>query len=162
MLLQFGALGVTMSWDEGFPGARASRPHDEGFPGARASRPHQAWAQPRPSPPLGSTGNGAMALLRPGRCCSRRQGGCLQHRTEAQRRPKGQDAGGTPALPGAAVPAVRWWRVWRATSQKADLRPLGNSRLPASPAPALPCGSFEEKRSIVHEDEPPMDTNKHE
>ena len=27
MLLQFGALGVTMSWDEGFPGARASRPH---------------------------------------------------------------------------------------------------------------------------------------
>ena len=29
------------------------------------------------------------------------------HRTEAQRRPKGQDAGGTPALPGDAVPAVR-------------------------------------------------------
>ena len=43
MLLQYCALGVTMSWDEGFPGARASRPHDDGFPGARASRPHQAW-----------------------------------------------------------------------------------------------------------------------
>ena len=56
MLLQFGALGVTMSWDDGFLGARASRPHDDGclgarasrphddgFPGARASRPHQAW-----------------------------------------------------------------------------------------------------------------------
>ena len=41
-----------------------------------------------------------MALLRPGRCGFRPQGGCLQHRTEAQRRPKGQDAGGTPALPG--------------------------------------------------------------
>ena len=27
MLLQCCALGVTMSWDEGFPGARASRPH---------------------------------------------------------------------------------------------------------------------------------------
>ena len=27
MLLQFGALGVTMSWDDGFLGARASRPH---------------------------------------------------------------------------------------------------------------------------------------
>ena len=27
MLLQYGALGVTMSWDEGFLGARASRPH---------------------------------------------------------------------------------------------------------------------------------------
>ena len=27
--------------------------------------------------------------------------------------------------------------------------------------PALPCGSFEEKRLIVNEDEPPMDTNEH-
>ena len=27
MLLQFGALGVTMSWEEAHPGARASRPH---------------------------------------------------------------------------------------------------------------------------------------
>ena len=61
MLLQFGALGVTMSWDEGFPGARASRPHDDGFLGARASRPHQAWHslghlphldQPGPAPRL--------------------------------------------------------------------------------------------------------------
>ena len=43
MLLQFGALGVTMSWDDGLLGARASRPHDDGFLGARASRPHQAW-----------------------------------------------------------------------------------------------------------------------
>ena len=32
-----------MSWDDGFLGARASRPHDDGFLGARASRPHQAW-----------------------------------------------------------------------------------------------------------------------
>ena len=53
------------------------------------------------------------------------------HCTEAQRQPKGQHAGGTPALPGKAVPAV-------------------------------PCGSFEGKRLIVNEDEPPMDTNKHE
>ena len=50
---------------------------------------------------------------------------------------------------------------WPATSQKADVRPLGNSRLPASRAPALPCGSFEEIQPIVNEDEPPMDTNKH-
>ena len=77
-------------------------------PGSAGVPPAQSLAQPRPSPPLGSTGNGAMALLRPGRCGSRRQGGCLQHRTEAQRRPKGQDAGGTPALPGVAVPAVPW------------------------------------------------------
>ena len=51
--------------------------------------------------------------------------------------------------------------VWRVTSQKADVHPLGNSRLPASRAPALPCGSFEEKQPIINEDEPPMDTNKH-
>ena len=87
MLLQFGALAVTMSWDEGFLGSA-------GVP------PAPSLAQARPSPLLASTGNGAMALLRPGRWGSRRQGGCLQHRTEAQRRPKGQDAGGTPALPG--------------------------------------------------------------
>ena len=31
MLLQYCALGVTLSWDDGFPGARASRPH------------HKAW-----------------------------------------------------------------------------------------------------------------------
>ena len=43
----------------------------------------------------------------PGQGCSRRKGGCLQHRTEAQRQPKGQHAGGTPALPGEAVPADR-------------------------------------------------------
>ena len=28
MLLQFRALGVAMSWDDGFLGARASRPHN--------------------------------------------------------------------------------------------------------------------------------------
>ena len=39
--------------------------------------------------------------------------------------------------------------------------PLGNSRLPATPSPALSCGSFEEKRLIVNEDEPRM-TNQHE
>ena len=101
------------------------------LPGSAGVPPAQGLAQPRPSPPLGSTGNGAMALLRPGRWGSRRQGGRLQHCTEAQRQPQGQHAGGTPALPGKAAPAV-------------------------------PCGSFEEKRLIVNEDEPPMDTNGHE
>ena len=51
---------------------------------------------------------------------------------------------------------------WRVTSQNADLHPLGNSRLPASQAPALPCGSFEEKRPMVNEDEPRMHTNRPE
>ncbi len=39
MLLQFCALGVTMSWDEGFLGAQASRPH-------------QAWHSPGHLPHL--------------------------------------------------------------------------------------------------------------
>ena len=80
------------------------RCHGMILPGSAGVPPAPSLAQPRPSPPLGSTGNGAMALLRPGRWGSRRQGGCLQHRTEAQRRPKGQDAGGTPALPGQSLP----------------------------------------------------------
>ena len=64
-----------------------------------------SWERGRPAR---TNGNGAMALLRLGRCGSRPQGGCLQHRAEAQRRPKGQDAGGTPALPRDAVPAAPW------------------------------------------------------
>ena len=95
---------MTACWERGRP-AR----HNDGFPGARASRPHQAWHSLGCLPQQGSSGNnGPCALLQPGRGCSRRQGGCLQHRTEAQRQPKGQDAGGTPALPGDAVPVVQW------------------------------------------------------
>ena len=107
MLLQFqGALARAQ-------GKRLTLNHLEllgvpnSLPGSAGVPPAPSLAQPRPSPPLGSTGNGAMALLRPGRCGSRRQGGCLRHRTEAQRQPKGQHAGGTPALPGKAVPAER-------------------------------------------------------
>ena len=150
MLLQFRALGVTMSWDDGFLGARASRPHNDGFLGARASRPHKAWHSLGHLPPLGSNGNGAMALLRPGRCCSRRQGDCLQHRTEAQRRPKGQDAGGDSRAPRQCRPGRAVGGVWRATSQKADVHPLGNSPMPASRAPAPgPSGSSESETGFV-------------
>ena len=52
--------------------------------------------------------------------------------------------------------------IRRATSLNADVHPLGISRLPASRAPALPGGSFEEKQPILNEDEPRMNTNKHE
>ena len=67
---------------------------------------------------------------------------------------KGQPPGGRPD---GEVGGIR-----RATSLKAGLSPLGNSRLPASRAPALLWRSFEEKRLILNEDEPQMDTNKHE
>ena len=77
-------------------------------PGSAGVPPAQILAQPRPSPPPESTGSGALPLLRPGPCGSRRQGGRLQHRRETERQPKGQHAGGTPALPGGVVPMVRW------------------------------------------------------
>ena len=171
MHLQFGALGVTMSWDEGFLGCPARM----GFPGARASRPHQACHslghlphldRPATAPglsyglaaavPADRMAASSIALklsgsqrdsMRAGR--PRSQGNHSPHEGESQkpsRQAKADAVGGGP----------------RVTSQKADGHPLGNSRLPASRAPALPCRSFEEKRLIVNEDEPRMDTNKHE
>ena len=77
-------------------------------PGSAGVPPAQILPQLRPSPPPESTGSGALPLLRPGPCGSRRQGGRLQHRRETERQPKGQHAGGTPALPGGGVPMVRW------------------------------------------------------
>ena len=71
-------------------------------PGSAGVPPAQVLAQPRPSAPPGSTGNGARTLLRPSPCRSRRQGGRAPHRRETERHATGQHAGGTPALPGGA------------------------------------------------------------
>ena len=78
----------------------------------RAGRPR---SRARPFPPTGwlpaashrssAAANGTACgrdARAPRQGCSRRQGGCLWHCTEAQRQPKGQHAGGTPALPGKA------------------------------------------------------------
>ena len=73
-------------------------------PGSAGVPPAQILPQLQPPPSPESTGSGALPLLRPGPCGSRRQGGRLQHRRETERQPKGQHAGGTPALPGDAVP----------------------------------------------------------
>ena len=40
--------------------------------------------------------------------------------------------------------------------------PFGKLPFASEPRPALPCGSFEEKRPILHEDESRRDTNKHQ
>ena len=122
MLLQFGALGVTMSWDDGFLGARASRPHNDGFLGARASRPHQAWHslgylphldQPGTAPWLSFGLADGVPADRVAACKAARKLSDHHKEQHAGGTPalpgdKGQDAGGTPALPGDAVPAVRW------------------------------------------------------
>ena len=174
MHLQFGALAVTMSWDDGFPGARASRPHNDGFPGARASRPHQAWHSLGHLPHLDQPGTApwhsfgladGVPADRVAACSiALKLSGGHRDRMRAGR-PRSQ--GNHSPLEGESQKPSRQAKAdavggCRATSQKADLHPLGNSRLPASPAPALPCGSYEEKRLIVNEDEPRMDTNEHE
>ena len=122
LLLQFGALGVTMSWDKGFPGARASRPH-------------QAWHSLGHLPHLDQTGTApwlsfglaaavpadrvaacSIALKLNGGQRNKYAGGTPAlpgdkeqdaGGTPALPGDKGQDAGGTPALPGVAVPGVR-------------------------------------------------------
>ena len=144
MLLQFCALGVTMSWGDGFLGARASRPHDDGFPGARASRPHNAWHslghlphldQPETAPWLSFGLAAAVPAHRVAACSiALKLSGGQRDRMRAGR-PRSQ--GNHSPLEGEsqkpsrqakadAVGGGRW-----ATSQKADVHPLGNSRLPA-------------------------------
>ena len=148
MLLQSCALGVTMSWDEGLLGARASRPHQAWH--SLGQLPH--LDQPATAPWLSFGLADGVPAHRVAACS------IALKLSAGQRAACGRDARAPrQGRPGGAVGGV-----WRATSQKADVHPLGNSRLPASPAPALPCGSFEEKRPIVNEDEPRMDTNKQE
>ncbi len=62
-----------------------------------------------------------MALLRPGRCGYCRRSGCLQSRAEAQRPPKGQHAGETPALPGAITPPLEGEPQKPSRKAKADV-----------------------------------------
>ena len=174
MLLRFCALGVTMSWDDGFLGARASRPHNDGFPGARASRPHNAWHrfghlphldQPATAPWLSYGLAAAVPADRVAACsiALKLNGGQRDRMRAGRPRSQGNHSPleGESQKPSRQAKADAVGGGRRATSQKADLRPLGNSRLPASRAPALPCASFEEKRLIVNEDEPRMDTNRH-
>ena len=66
-------------------------------------------AQPHPSPPPGSTGNGATIPLQSSRWGSRRQGGRAPHHVKTERPPNAEDAGGTPALPGGGSSRRSWW-----------------------------------------------------
>ena len=96
-------------------------------PGSAGVPPAQILPQLRPSPPPESTGSGALPLLRPGPCGSRRQGGRLQHRRETERQPKGQHAGGTPALPGVSS---RWSGGGYPAGDFSESRPVPFGRLP--------------------------------
>ena len=96
-------------------------------PGSAGVPPAQILPQLRPSPPPESTGSGALPLLRPGPCGSRRQGGRLQHRRETERQPKGQHAGGTPALPGVSS---RWCGGGCPAGDFSESRPVPFGKLP--------------------------------
>ena len=136
MLLQSCALGVTMSWDDGFLGARASRPHQAWH--SLGQLPH--LDQPATAPWLSFGLTDGVPAHR-GAACSiaLKLSGSQGDRMRAGR-PRSQ--GNHSPLEGesqkpsrqAKADAVGGGR--RPTSQKADVRPLGNSRLPASPAPA--------------------------
>ena len=96
-------------------------------PGSAGVPPAQILPQLRPSPPPESTGSGALPLLRPGPCGSRRQGGRLQHRRETERQPKGQHAGGTPALPGVSS---RWRGGGYPAGDFSESQPVPFGKLP--------------------------------
>ena len=150
MLLQFGALGVTMSWDDGLLGARASRPHQAWH--SLGHLPH--LDQPGTAPWLSFGLADAVPAHRVAACSiALKLSGGQRDRMRAGR-PRSQ--GNHSPLEGESQKPSRQAKAdavggWRATSQKADVRPLGNSRLPASPAPAPPRrgGSFESETGFV-------------
>ena len=122
MLLHFCALAVTMSWDDGFLGARASRPHQAWH--SLAHLPH--LDQPAAAPCLCF---GRAHAVPAGRAVGCNIAGKLSgNRRDSMRAGRPRSRGGRPD---GEVGGIR-----RATSLKAGLSPLGNSRLPASRAPA--------------------------
>ena len=150
MLLHFYPVGVTLSWEEAHPGARASRPHQSSRSFGHLLHRNQPAAAPclcfgrAPAVPAGrAVGCNIAGKLSGNRRDSMRAG-----------RPRSR-----VGRPDGEVGGIR-----RATSLKAGLSPLGNSRLPASRAPAHHDGAHhsEEKQPFVNEYEPPMNTNRHE
>ena len=136
MLLHFCPVGVTLSWEEAHPGARASRPHKS----FRSFGHLLHRNQPAAAPCLCF---GRAHAVPAGRAVGCNIAGKLSgNRRDSMRAGRPRSRG---CRPDGEVGGIR-----RATSLKAGLSPLGNSRLPASPVPALPCGSFQEKRPIVN------------
>ena len=118
------------TWDDGFPGARASRPHQ-----ARHSLGHLPHLdQPGTAPWLSFGLADAVPADRVAACSIALKLSAGQRNSMRAGRPRSQVIrdrmrAGRPRS--QEMPSRRWGGgVWRATSQKADVRPLGNSRLP--------------------------------
>ena len=103
MFLRFCDLGVTRSWDDGLPGARASRPHQAWHSLGHLPHLHQPGTAPWLSFGL------ADAVPAHRVAASKAARKLSNHHTD-------QDAGGTPALPGGTPPLRgsrrRWLMRW--------------------------------------------------
>ena len=135
MLLQSCALGVTMSWDEGFPGARASRPHQAWH--SLGHLPH--LDQPGTAPWLSFGLADGVPADRVAACsiALKLSGGQRDRMRAGRPRSQGNHSPleGESQKPSRQAKADAVGGVRRATSQKADVRPLGNSRLPRAGRP---------------------------
>ena len=122
MLLHFCPVGVTLSWEEAPPGARASRPHKS----SRSFGHLLHRNQPAAAPCLCF---GRAHAVPAGKAVGCNIAGKLSgNRRDSMRAGRPRSRVGRPD---GEVGGIR-----RATSLKAGLSPLGNSRLPASRAPA--------------------------
>ena len=122
MLLHFCPVGVTLSWEEAHPGARASRPHKSWHSCSHLLHRNQPAAAP------------CLCFGRAHAVPAGRAVGC-NIAGKLSGNPRDSMRAGRPrsrvGRPDGEVGGIR-----RATSLKAGLSPLGNSRLPASRAPA--------------------------
>ena len=133
MHLQFGALGVTMSWDDGFLGARASRPHQAWH--SLGHLPH--LDQPATAPWLSfGLADGAHRVAASS-IALKLSGGQRDRMRAGRPRSQGNHSPleGESQKPSRQAKADAVGGGRRATSQKSVVHPLGNSRLPASQSP---------------------------
>ncbi len=122
MLLHFCPVGVTLSWEEAHPGARASRPHKSSRSFSHLLRRNQPAAVP------------CLCFGRAHAVPAGRAVGCnIAGKLSGNRRDSMR--AGRPRSRGCRLDG-EVGGIRRATSLKAGLSPLGNSRLSASRAPA--------------------------
>ena len=150
MRLQFGVLGVTMSWDDGLLGARASRPHQAWH--SLGHLPH--LDQPGTAPwlsfgladtvPVDRVAACSIALKLSGGQRDRMRAGRPRSQAMPSRRCRG------------ACPAGDF-----SESRRAPIGKLPFARDPVPP-PCRVDHSRKNGRSFVNKGEPRMDTNEHE
>ena len=131
MLLQFCALGLTMSWDEGLLGARASRPHQAWH--SLGHLPH--LDQPGTAPWLSFGLADAVPADRVAACSIALKLSGGQRDSMRAGRPRSQ--GNHSPLEGESQKPSRQAKAdavggWRATSQKADVLPLETPGCPGA------------------------------